>query len=336
MLQTNIELAPHTTFKVGGAAAYFCEVTSETELLQAITYAAEQSLPWRVLGGGSNLLVADEGVSGLVIKMSIKGYQAVTEGTNVLLTVGAGEVLDDVVKRSVADKWWGLENLSHIPGTVGATPVQNVGAYGVEVADLIASVRVLDTVTHEWATLSAAECLFGYRDSVFKHDTGARYVITTVTFHLTNTPRPVVSYRDLAEQFFDVAMPTQQHIRDAIITIRSKKFPDWHKVGTAGSFFKNPIISGAAFTDLHHQYPNMPHFKLPDGTVKIPLGYILDKIVDIKGVRHGAVGSYEGQALVIVKYGDATATEIAAFANWIRDQVFAKINIAIEWEVTRW
>ena len=335
MIETHEQLAHHTTLKVGGAAEYFTVVTTEAELVSAVDWAKAHAAPITVLGGGSNVLVSDEGVRGLVIKNAIAGFSVTTSADTILVTVGAGEVFDDVVAKAVEAGWWGLENLSHIPGSVGATPVQNVGAYGVEVKDVIASVRVFDTAVMKFKMLSPTDCLFGYRDSVFKKPTGQHYVITSVTFRLSCTSTPHLSYRDLAEYFAD-KNPTLAEIREAVIAIRSRKFPDWQVVGTAGSFFKNPTITTEAFARLSAKYEGIPSYVVSDHLVKVPLGWLLDKALNLKGVQDGPVGTYEGQALVLVNRGGATASDIARFAEKIVDAVKTETGIDIEWEVTRW
>jgi len=335
MITKSEPLAPHTTLKVGGRAEYFTTVSSKEELVASVAQAHENNWPLHILGGGSNVLVSDSGVTGLVIKNAMKGVSPQYVGETVELTVGAGEVLDEVVAHTVARGWWGIENLSHIPGTVGATPVQNVGAYGVEVKDIITQVEVFDCTTLEFKTLSNAECMFAYRHSLFKTELGQKYIVTSVTFALSLTPKPVLSYKDLNARFADVE-PSQSDIRQAVIEIRSKKFPNWNEVGTAGSFFKNPIITKDAYHELLKRYPELPGFNVNDTEVKLPLGWVLDRVLRVRGVRVGNVGTYEGQALVIVNEGGATAKEIETFANTIVKQVENAIDVVIEWEVTQW
>lgn len=335
MITAGEQLAPHTTLKVGGCAEHFTIVSSKEELVEVVREAQQHNWPLHILGGGSNVLVSDTGVTGLVLKNGITGKSFKITGNTVELTVGAGEVLDEIIAYAVAQGWWGLENLSHIPGTVGATPVQNVGAYGVEVKDVIKAVEVFDCQTGEFKTLTTADCAFAYRHSVFKTALGQRYIVTNVTFVLSLSRQPVLTYKDLQARFAD-AQPEQSAIRAAVIEIRSKKFPDWHTVGTAGSFFKNPIIPKAAYDSLLLQYPELPGFKVNDAEVKIPLGWILDKVLDVRGIRVGRVGTFEGQALVLVNEGGATATEIEMFANKIIEEVKNKTGVAVEWEVTQW
>lgn len=327
-------LAPRTTFGIGGSAAYLVEVTSEDELINAVREAHRVDVPVTVLGGGSNVLIADEGVPGLTIVNRIGGIAHEVVDGMAQVTAGAGVVWDELVARTVEHGWWGLENLSAIPGTVGATPIQNVGAYGVEVAERMVAVRAFHRVTGEWRTFSAAECSFGYRHSFFKTDEGAPWIVTAVTFALTTVPTPVLGYRDLATRFGDDTTPSQAAIREAVMAIRSAKFPDWHELGTAGSFFKNPTIDATAFALLKERYPELPSYAQPNGMVKIPLGWVLDKVCNLRGYRDGAVGCYEAQALVVVNYGGATAALVRDFAAHVAMHVHEATGITIEWEVT--
>lgn len=333
-IQTGVQLRDHTTFKVGGEAAFFVQVTSESGLVEAVAYARSAQLPITILGGGSNVLVDDAGIEGLVIQVAIKGSDVHQDAAHIFLTVGAGEQLDDVVRDTVAAGYWGLENLSYIPGTVGAAPIQNVGAYGVEIGTVVSLVRVFDCALETFTTFDRTQCQFGYRDSFFKTAAGKRYVITAVTFLLSTEPHPQLTYKDLATWRLTAASCTQQAIREAVITIRAGKFPDWHRVGTAGSFFKNPIIPRVHYEKLLATYPDLPHYVVDREHVKIPLGWVLDKICNLRGFKQGNVGCYEGQALVIVADGGALADQIVSFATMVRKKVFEMTRIAIEWEVT--
>lgn len=329
---TQYSLAPHTTLHVGGKADYFVRVTTEGELVEAFAFAEQHNIPVTIIGGGSNILIADAGVEGLVIEMAIKKFEPKIEGEVVTVALGAGELLDEVVERSIVAGWWGIENLSHIPGTVGAMPVQNVGAYGVEAKDIIESVRVFDRASGRMRDLSVDDCRFGYRDSVFKHPEGAQLCVVRVTIRLTAAPQPKLAYKDLAAYFVG-RTPELSDIRTAVIAIRAAKFPDWHTVGTAGSFFKNPIITNTHFQRLKETYPALPGYAVDENDVKVSLGWVLEHILNTKGVYEGNVGSYEGQALVFVTRGDATAHEIDAYATKIAERVHHATGIAIEREV---
>jgi UDP-N-acetylmuramate dehydrogenase len=267
--------------------------------------------------------------------MAIMGrvYSKDSTSGEITLSCGAGEVLDLVIEDTVARGYWGLENLSAIPGTVGATPVQNVGAYGVEVKDCIVGVTVYDTITHEWKELTNNECRFGYRDSVFKSDEGKHYIVSGVMFKLREVSQPKIGYADLRLRFSGSGTPSLSEIRAAIISIRAGKFPDWRVVGTAGSFFKNPIISRSEALALQAQFAELPLFDVDDTHMKLSLGYVLDKICHLKGYRRGDVGLYENQALVLVNYGQATSSDILSFVFMITRYVEEATGLHIEPEV---
>lgn len=332
LIQRNVPLHPYTTFHIGGVADYFAKVSTEAELKEVLHFAKQADVPVFILGGGSNVLVSDEGFSGLVILMNIKGraYEQVGEDTY-HLRAGAGEILDEVVEATVQKNLWGLENLSSIPGTVGAIPVQNVGAYGVEVSSIIISVDAINIKTFEEKKFSNDECQFLYRDSFFKHSIGKEWCITFVTLSLTTTYSPKLQYADLALHEGTHATPTS--VRTIVQDIRAQKFPNWNEIGTAGSFFKNPIIAVAEYEVLKLQYEGIPGYVQPDGMVKVSLGYILDKVCGLKGFCNGPVCLYEKQALVLVAHKGATATDVKNFSDAIKEKVFSKTNIQIECEV---
>jgi len=326
-------LAPYTTLKVGGPARYFVSVEDEAQLVEVWRFANERGLPIYVLGEGSNVLVVDEGVQGVVVHMTTKGVHYDVRDTEVLLTAQAGEIFDEVIAHSVAMGWWGIENLSHIPGTVGASPIQNIGAYGVEIKDTLVSVRVFDTSTGTFETLTALDCHFQYRSSIFKRSEGKKFIVTAVTFALTNVPSPKLSYRDLSVYFDGKETQTLAEIRTAVIAIRAQKFPAWREVGTAGSFFKNPIISKKQFETLKEKYADVPGYSMGEDKVKISLGWILDKILNLRGYKKGNVATYEHQALVLVAHKGATSKEIEAFAYEVIEKIKNETDIDVEWEV---
>lgn len=335
LVEENLSLASLTTLKTGGAARYCIAVSTTDELKKAVNFAQQKALPFFVVGGGSNLLASDDGYTGVIILMNIKGrtYLKLTDN-DVEATFGAGEILDEIIDDTVTLGYWGLENLSHIPGTVGATPIQNVGAYGVEVSELIKNVDVYDTETQLFRQLSARDCLFMYRDSVFKTTAAKKYIITAVTFRLSKTAMPRLSYASLQSAFI-TEIVTQTEIRTKIISIRSTKFPDWHTVGTAGSFFKNPIISTEHAQQLVEEYPGLPTYEAGEGRVKVLLGYVLDKVCGLRGYQNGQVSLSFAQALVLVAETGATTSDIELFARQVCTIVFQKTNITIENEVTK-
>jgi len=330
-ISSGVSLASYTTLKVGGKAAHLAMVSTEAELQQVRQFAGQIDAPVLLLGSGSNVLVSDEGYAGVVLVNQIKGidYQSPSEG-KVSVTIGAGELLDDVVADAAARGYWGLENLSHIPGTVGAAPIQNVGAYGVEVSQLITSVRAVSLSSGAVRVFDNQDCQFAYRDSYFKTAAGRDWVITSVTCSLLTERNPQLQYGDLTQ--LDTDACTVAEVRSKVIAIRSGKFPDWHVVGTAGSFFKNPIISATHHNQLVAQHPALPTFVMNDGRYKISLGWVLDHVCGLRGHYDGSVGLYENQALVLINTGDSAAA-ITNFATKVADTVFEKTAIKIEPEV---
>lgn len=328
-----VPLASYTTLRVGGRADYFAIIDSMEKLEEAVVWARHEGCPVTVLGGGSNVLVTSSGVRGLVIHLVTKQRTYVPQGTDVAVTVDAGVVLDDLIAELVGKGLWGLENLSAIPGTVGAVPVQNVGAYGVEAKDVIAHVIAYDIENNHMRTFSAEECAFAYRDSYFKRVEGKRYIITAVTFLLHTMPTPQISYGDIATYFGTHTTPSLSEIRTAIVDIRREKLPDWHTKGTAGSFFKNPIVASDTFDSLARVHPGLPGFPDGMGNVKVSLGWILDRVCGLRGYQVGKVGLYEKQALVLVCENGATADDITSFVQDIITRVYEKTGLTIEQEV---
>lgn len=333
-IQQHIALAPYTTLGVGGNAEYFVEVSDEDALREATRWAEVSDIPVTILAGGSNVLVDDDGVKGLVLRPLFSGITYVEKEDSVLVTVGAGVVLDTLIAELVSKELWGLENLSGIPGTVGAVPIQNVGAYGVEAKDFVHSVYVYDPSVHAMQTLTREACAFGYRDSIFKRAEGKNYIILAVTIMVRRTPQPKLAYKDLQATFTQNDAPRIGDIREAVIAIRSKKFPDWRQVGTAGSFFKNPIIEQYVYKRLSETYPALPGYAVGNDRVKIALGWILDQVCNVRGYTEGNVGLYEAQALVLVCTKGIRAEEIQLFSEKIIEKVFEKTQIRIEREVT--
>lgn len=351
IIQENISLAPHTTFKIGGPARFFCRVSNEDELVEAVKFAKDKKIPIFVIGGGSNVLVNDKGFDGLVIKMEIGGIEkihdsrfkiqdegkreAVDNSKKVIISVAAGEVWDDFVAYAVGQGLYGIENLSAIPGTVGASPVQNIGAYGMDVSQTIYTVRALDKESMNFVEFSNEECLFSYRESVFKKNKG-RYIVTRVDFVLDREGKVNTEYKEVGDYFRNknlTASPTLGEVREAIIDIRRNKLPDWKVWGTAGSFFKNPIISAEQFAKLAEKYPGVPGFPGSDGLVKVSLGWILDKVCNVRGRRVGKAQVYGKQALVLVAEPGATSEEVVILAKELMNCVKEKTGITIEGEV---
>lgn len=302
-IENNISLKELNTFKVGGIADYFCRVSNIEELKEAVQFAKQKDLEVFVLGSGSNVLISDNGFKGLVIKIELKGVEL--KESKVI--VSAGESWDDIVKLTVEKELYGIENMSFIPGTVGAGVVGNIGAYGSEIKDVIKYVEVFDIETLETFTLENNKCEFEYRNSVFKKK--KNYVVTKVCLQLFKNRELNLSYKDI-KAYFGSKTPSIRQLRDAIGEIRSNKFPDLNKYGTAGSFFKNPIIDGD----------------------KIHLAKILDEL-GLKGYEENNVTLYERQPLVVVNIGRANAKEIKKFTDSVAQKVFNERKIKITPEI---
>jgi len=331
----NVSLKEFTTFRVGGTARFFCRAKSIEDVKRAIAYARERELPFFVLGGGSNILMSDDGFAGLVVKIEINGVEFKDEGEIVEVVAGAGESWDALVALTVERGLHGLENLSLIPGTVGAAPVQNIGAYGAEVKETVRSVEAIDRTSGDVRIFSNGECRFAYRDSIFKHEEGKRFTITRVAFALRKNAPLKTDYKDVREYFISkkIVTPTLSQVRAAVVDIRQAKLPDTRDVGTAGSFFKNPVIAKERFEALKKKFPELPGHEGAEGMIKVPLGYILDKICNFKSAREGDAGVWKNQALVLVNFGSASAQEIRALSEKMAIAVKEKTGIDIEPEV---
>ncbi len=335
-IQENIPLKDHTTFKIGGPARYFVAVQSLDELKEATAYARTHSLPLLVLGGGSNVLISDHGFNGVVIKIEIKGIEIKDKDNETAEVIaGAGENWDSFVETTVKKGLYGLENLSLIPGSVGAAPVQNIGAYGAEVKDTIAWVEAFNCEIGEITHFSNEACTFAYRDSFFKKPENKKYIITRVAFDLLKQGMLNTTYKDIAE--FVKNIPTDeitlQKVREIVIDIRSNKLPDINTVGTAGSFFKNPIVTQEKFDELRLKYPSLPGFAAAANFVKIPAAWMLDNLCGFKGFREADAGVYKNQALVLVNFGSASSQDIYSLAQKMTACVKEKTNIELEKEV---
>lgn len=331
-IQENISLKEFTTFRIGGEARYFCLAKDKDDLKEALSFAKSRKLPIFVLGGGSNLLVSDKGFAGLVIKNEIKGFKFTDQGEGqVIMEVGAGENLDDIIDLITVRGLGGLENLSGIPGTVGGAAVQNAGAYGAELKDCLLSVRGINILTGKDFDFKKTECQYGYRDSFFKKN--KKYIITTVSFLLSKKSVLNLEYLNLKDMLSAEKEINIITVRNAVLRIRGEKLPDWRQVGTAGSYFKNPVISREVFEQLKERYVDLPGFLETKKKMKVPLAWLLDKVCGLKGFKEGKVGLYEKQPIVVVNLGEATAGEIKKFSEKIKKIVKEKIGIEIESEV---
>jgi UDP-N-acetylmuramate dehydrogenase len=336
-LEENVRLAPFTTFHIGGSARFFVRVNSVEEARESFNFAKEKNLKVLVLGGGSNILIDDAGFDGLVIKIEIEGItleRGPQEETQdkILIVAGAGERWDALVERSVEEKLWGLENLSGIPGTVGGAVAGNIGAYGSALSQTLQWVEVFDRESGEVKKMGNDACAFGYRDSFFKHDAG-EHVILHAAFALSAVGKPNLSYKDLLERFDDSSQNIES-VREAVLEIRKGKFPDLTQEGTAGSFFKNPVLPLAQAEKLQKHYPTMPLFTLPESSgVKVPLAWLLDKALGLKGLAVGHARLFEKQPLVIVAGENCTAREVHELSLLVTEKVFDACGITLEPEV---
>ena len=324
----------YNTFGVKASSLYFEDASTLSDLVEILENPLYKDVNKFILGGGSNILFTKD-FDGLVIKISLKGIEVEKfDDKNIYLRAFAGEIWDDIVSYCVDHKYYGMENLSGIPGLVGATPIQNIGAYGLEVKDIIESVDVINIDTNELKTFPNAECKFGYRDSVFKNELKGKYIVVSVLYKLLKDSVLNLSYKALKD-YFDLAgnnNPTISDVRDVVLKIRSEKLPDLNKYGTAGSFFKNPIVSKSRFENLQIKYTDMPFYIIDDENYKIPAGWLIEK-AGFKGQRSGNCGVYEKQALVLINYGGATGLEILKLSEQIQDKVNYLFNISLEREV---
>lgn len=317
--QHDYPLAPHTTFGLPARAAHYIELTDSGDLPEICRLPEFDAATVCWLGGGSNILFMQDFPS-LVVRMATRGIRELERTPDsVLLEAQAGENWHGFVQSSLHMGLGGLENLSLIPGTVGASPVQNIGAYGVEVKDRIHSVRCFDVQAQEWRELSNAECRFAYRDSIFKHEGRQRYVITSVVFRLDTQFVPNVKYGDLAQVLAEQCggrAPTAQDVAQAVCAIRRSKLPDPAVLGNVGSFYKNPLVDAAHAQTLLAQYPQMPHYPQPDGRVKLAAGWLIDQC-GLKGKTIGGAAVHDKQALVLVNKNRATAADVRALSDEI-------------------
>ncbi|TCP14493.1 UDP-N-acetylmuramate dehydrogenase [Crenobacter luteus] len=325
-------LKPHNTFGVAVSARWFTTLSELADLPALIASAPYREGPVLFLGGGSNLLFTRD-YPGLVVKLALSGVRKIAEDeTSVVVEAAAGEPWHPFVQRTLAEGWYGLENLSLIPGTVGAAPIQNIGAYGVEVKDALTEVVCAD-LHHGGAplTLANADCRFGYRDSVFKHEAAGRLLVTAVRFRLSKTPQLKTGYGDIAGELsrMGVTEPTPRDVADAVIRIRQSKLPDPARLGNAGSFFKNPVVDAAAAALLLERFPTLPHYPAGDGRVKLAAGWLIDN-AGLKGHRVGDAAVHERQALVLVNHGGASGQQIRALAATVQDAVRERYGVLIE------
>lgn len=325
-------LLPHNTFGMDVKASVFIEYASVKELKEVLSLYVKDN-QWLHIGKGSNLLFTGD-FSGIILHSAIKGYEVIHEDTNeVVVRVGAGEVWDDFVAMTVENEWYGAENLSLIPGEVGASAVQNIGAYGVEAKDLIVGVEAIEVSTGKESIFKNEECGYAYRESVFKSSLKYQYLVTHVSYRLKKTPCYHLDYGNIRlELEKQKVCLTLANVRQAIISIREAKLPDPKLQGNAGSFFMNPVISRKHFEALLVDYPLMPHYEVDAESIKIPAAWMIDQC-GWKGKRLGRAGVHDKQALVLVNLGGAVGTEVIALSEAIQKSVYEKFGINILPEV---
>lgn len=332
LVQSNVDLQPYNTLNISARARKFVSVESKSELRELLQFTDEETL--LVLGGGSNILFADD-FEGLVIRMAITGREVIKETDDqIWLKIGAGENWHQTVRYCVDKGWGGIENLSLIPGTVGAAPIQNIGAYGVELKEVFEWLEAVNIKSGEVEQFEAADCRFGYRDSIFKNELRGKYVITAVVLRLSKDPQINASYGAIKSELKarGIDKPTIGDISDIVIDIRNSKLPDPETLGNAGSFFKNPVVDERVYRRIKESYPNAPGYPMGGGNVKVPAGWLIEQ-TGWKGKVIGNVGTYKQQALVIVNHGGATGQQILDLAVKIRDSVKKKFGIALVPEV---
>lgn len=333
VIQENISLKGHNTFGIEASAKYFVRIESEEQLIELFSIEKFHSIPKLILGGGSNILFTTD-YDGLVIYINIKGIAHDINGDLVRVKSGAGEVWNDLVQYCVVRDFAGIENLSLIPGTAGAAPVQNIGAYGVELKDVFQSCTAFDTHSKDFVVFNKEDCNFAYRDSLFKSVEKERYIITSISLDLSTTPSINTSYGAIEQELKnrEIHSPNIRDISEIVSSIRVSKLPDPSTIGNSGSFFKNPIIGIDSFNRLKSRFEDIVHYPVGQDKVKIAAGWLIEQC-GWKGVKHGNTGTWKNQALVLVNHGGAEGAEVYDFSQKIIASVFAKFGITLEREV---
>jgi UDP-N-acetylmuramate dehydrogenase len=332
-ISENTSLKPYNTFHIDAAARYFCEFGSIDEVKEALTEKKSQDVSRLIIGGGSNLLLT-KNYDGLVLRNNIKGISVVKEDKDhFYIKAGAGEVWHQFVMHCIEHNYAGVENMSLIPGNVGAGPLQNIGAYGVELKDVFHELEALHINEKKLKTFSNADCKFGYRESIFKHEVKGQYIVTSVTFRLNKHPKFNTSYGAIEKELevMGIKERTIKDISQAVINIRSSKLPDPNKIGNAGSFFKNPEISQEKFQQLKNQFPDIVAFPQANN-VKLAAGWLIEQC-GWKGKTFGDAGVHKNQALVLVNYGKATGKDIYDLSQQVLDSVNEEFGVMLEREV---
>ena len=334
-MKTNVDLQPYNSFGFHVVAKHFAEINEIQELEALIRSDVFKNEKYLILSGGNNVLFQEECFDGIVVHINTKGVETIREDENeVVVRAQAGEDWPEFVKQMVAKGLHGVENLANIPGKVGAAPVQNIGAYGMELKDSFLQCEAIHLESGKKRTLDNKECSFGYRNSIFKGELKGQYVITSVDFLLHKQADLKLEYGNIKAYLTEhgIENPSLQQLHDAICAIRDAKLPNVKQIGSAGSFFKNPVIDRAQFEALQKDYPNIPHYDEPNGKVKVPAGWLIEQ-AGWKGWRDEHVGVYEKQALVLVHYGGGTGQDIVDLAHKIQYSVEEKFGIKISPEV---
>lgn len=351
-MKTNVHLRPYNSFGFDAVAKYFVEINDVDMLCQLVTTPEFKKERLLILSGGNNILFTSSVFDGIVVLMNNKGIEVLEEQDNdVIVKAQAGEDWPEFVKKMVGMGLYGVENLAHIPGKVGAAPVQNIGAYGMELKDCFLQCEALELATGEKRVFTKEECHFGYRESIFKSELKGQYVIISVDFLLHKQAELKLEYGNIKAYLAEhgIEQPSLQQLHDAICAIRDAKLPDVKQIGSAGSFFKNPVIEREQFEALLKEYPTMPHYDEPNGMVKVPAGWLIEHsgpstlrwasgttcsgTLSWKGWRDEHVGVYEKQALVLVHFGGGMGHDIVALAQRIQQSVEEKFGIKINPEV---
>jgi len=332
-IQENVSLRHFNTFGIDVKASWFTQVASVEELIEAIDWAQNSNVEPFFLGGGSNLLLISD-LDFLVVKLQLKGISFEDAGEKVLMKVASGENWHETVLKSLEMGLGGLENLSLIPGTMGAAPIQNIGAYGVELKQVFVDLDALNLESKKIVTISADACKFGYRDSIFKKEAKGKFVITNVRLSLSKNAQVQIGYGDVSSLLhtWNIFNPTFMDVSKAVVQIRQSKLPDPKEIGNSGSFFKNPEIDLVHFQKLKEQFSGMPSFLLDNDWVKVPAAWLIEQ-TGWKGFREGDAGVHARQALVLVNYGKATGLELLNLSRRIQDSVHQKFAIWLQPEV---
>ncbi len=333
LLQENISLKPYNTFGIEVKARYFSEIFSAAELTELGNHPVFKQSRILILGGGSNLLFTED-FDGLVVKVSIPGIFNEIHDESIIVTAGAGVVWNDLVNYCVEHGFAGMENLSLIPGTAGASPVQNIGAYGVELKDLFESCLAYEIATGEMKTFNHSDCHFAYRDSVFKNELKGKYIITSVSFKLSSHADLNIQYGAIQSELVkrNITAPGIADIAKIVAEIRVSKLPDPSTIGNAGSFFKNPVISQEQYQLLMETFPDVVSYPVGDGKFKLAAGWLIE-YCGFKGIVNGETGTWKNQALVLVNHGHATGKEVYSFSEKIIDTVYTVFGVSLEREV---